>query len=59
MRTITGHAVNLRTTRTAVGSLLVVSAGWLLLATIWAHQPFIVSPQPGHLARQLVSMLLG
>jgi hypothetical protein len=51
--------MNLGTTRTAVGSLLALWVGWLLLAIALAHQPFIVSPQPVHLTRQVMSMFTG
>jgi len=51
--------VNLRTTRTAVGSILALWVTWLLLAIALAHQPFIVSPQPVHFTRQVMLMLTG
>jgi hypothetical protein len=56
-----GVTVNTQISRTTLstllGMLLVLVLGWLLFP--WGSEPFIVSPQPVHLTRQVVSMFAG
>jgi hypothetical protein len=54
-----GSAVNLRTARAALGSLLVVWVGWLLLAMARMPDRFVMPPRSVHLTRQIVSLLTG
>jgi hypothetical protein len=51
--------VNLRTARAALGSLLVVWVGWLLLAMARMPDRFVMPPRSVHLTRQIVSLLTG
>ena len=51
--------MNARTSRAALGSLLVMWVGWMLFAATWPAEPFLVSPQTAHLAHLIAAMLTG